>query len=105
MERKQNAADLDKLNAQIKRGNMAEIALQSSVSSYCARAKEQYLATLISLFKEGKTGMEMISIVAQLAAIGEIERELLSQVAMRDKAARRIGEIENEHASTIHREY
>lgn len=99
------AKEIDKLQSAISKGNLADIALKNTMAEYIARARVEKLGILVAYYKEGKLGNELISIVAGLAALTDLENDLKGQVIARDRAHKRIEEIENEAAAIQYREY
>ncbi len=94
-----------KLQAAVTTGNLTEIALREVLSSYFSKKRVEKMNSLVMDFNGKKTLDEMLPGIASLAALVEMENDLMGQVIKKNLAHKRIGELENEGRNEPPREY
>ncbi len=95
----------EKLQATVTRGNLVDIAMREVLSGYFAKKRIEKVASLVSQFNGKSTATDMLPTIAAISALVEMENDLTGQVAHRDVAVKRIGELENESNAEVYREY
>jgi hypothetical protein len=95
----------EKLQAAVNRGNLVDIALREVLNGYFTRKMTEKVAVLVAEFSEKKSPTEMLSTIAAISSLVEMENDLKVQVSRRDVAHKRMGEIENESNAEGYREY
>lgn len=84
------------LHAEINSANLAEIALQQSAGDFIAKNQESLYATLLSYYREGKHGHEMLAILGELSALEKFANDLKLKISRRSRATNRLEEIAHE---------
>lgn len=80
------ANERDKLNAQVTRGNMAQIASREYLESFYAESREALLATAIDYFRSGKHGSELLAVIGELSALDKMRHDLRMRITHGNRA-------------------
>lgn len=84
------------LNSEVHAGNMAEIALQQSAGDFIARSFDSLYSTLLSYYREGKHGHEMLAVLGELSALEKFQTDLKIKISRRSRAMNKLEDITHE---------
>jgi hypothetical protein len=85
---------ISKLEDAVKKGNLTVIAVDRFLRDHLSYRKQMLDSQLLMLFREGEHGSKLISVIAELSAIDQMEIEIKHTLTAAQGATRQLSKVE-----------